>query len=227
MTYKNYDQNTGIISGIVIRVDNKSTASTSIAEVTLGGLTMRVSASGQAQLIPFFEEVKCFGKTADAALQLKPGTAVLFNNAYIEQEVWEAKLEHGGTQTRKKLIVRGLSFSRLQVSSEAIEHKNGFQLLRGAVNEFHVSGRLIYDATTKTTEYGQVTELAIASTRTTSAGEKTYIIDVECWADTNAALGKKGSTVMVSMMLMTRKKKIDGETRKFTTGQSRSVSVTA
>ncbi|GAA5533873.1 hypothetical protein [Deinococcus aluminii] len=212
--------NEGMISGIVVRVEDKSSGFPA-AIVTLAGETDR-----NGKPLVFFEHVRLTGQIAQQALGLQPGEAVLFDRAAVEQMIWN---DQGTNEPRSQIAIRGRSFVRLQgVHTRRMgEHL----ILEGAMNIFSLRGRLAKNAETRRTgPFGEVTEVIVTvnlPVRPTATETRPHYLKVEAWRQSNLKGTGKGTLVITQVLVKTDMKVIEGKKRYFTVLEERSSNVAA
>lgn len=212
--------NTGMISGIVVRVEEKKT-SFPAAIVTVAGETYR---DGKA--LVFFEQVRLRDRPATAALQLQPGEAVLFDTAYVEQLTWT---DQATQDPRAQIVIRAHTFARLSQGSVQTRLVGEQRILLNAMNHFVLRGRLVRDVKVKHTKNGPVAEANLAMTLGEGDRARTHYFQAEAWHVLSGVIahGRQGDLVITEVLVKTDTSVIDGERRYFTKLESRAVSCLA
>ncbi|AZI44379.1 hypothetical protein EHF33_15985 [Deinococcus psychrotolerans] len=212
--------NQGMISGSIVRVEDKSQAAGFPAcIVTIAGETHR-----ENKPLVYFEQIRVSGHTATAALALQSGDAVLFDQAVIEQQTW---VERASNEPRAQLVVRGLSMTRLRGTTSKMmgEHR----VLLQAVNSFTIRGRLADAPKMKTVGATTVTEGAIVVNlpEGRSSATRPHYLKVESWGHTPMSGQAKGVVTVAEVLVKTDSAMIDGKKRYFTVLEARSSAVLA
>jgi len=213
--------NQGMISGCIVRVEDKSaSAGFPACIVTIAGETMRAN-----KPLTYFEQIRVSGPTATAALGLKHGDAILFDQAVIEQQTW---VDKASNQPRAQLVTRGLSMTKLRgVSSRLVgEH----HVLEQAVNGFWIRGRLAQATNSRTVSGTQVTEATVVLNLPegrSSSTTRPHYLKVESWGQTPLSDQAKGVVIVAEVLVKTDSTVIDGKKRYFTVLEARSSAVLA
>lgn len=215
--------NEGMISGCVVRVENKSRGPQNPAcIVTIAGETER---SGGKTLV-YFEQVRITGSAALDALALQPGEAVLFDRAAVEQMIWTDPVTH---DPRSQIVVRGRGFVRLQ--GARTKRVGEHLVLEGAINVFTIKGRLAKNSDTrKAGVFGEVTEAIVTvnlPNRQSAQGTRPHHLKVEAWRNSPLKGTSKGQAVLAQVLIKTDTNIIQGEKRYFTVLEERQSSVLA
>ena len=209
--------NKGMISGCIVRMEDKSAqAGFPACTVTIAGETQRAT-----KPLVYFEQVRLSGTAASAALKLKAGEAVLFDDAEICQLTWTDRVSQN---PRSQIVTRARSFVKLgSVSTRLIgEHR----ILEQAVNSFTIRGRLAADIVTKTLKQGQVSEAVVVINLPDGPGQtRPHYLKVECWGNTPLISQKRGSLTISEVLIKTDSATIEGQKRHFTLLEARSSAV--
>lgn len=213
--------NEGMISGLVVRVEDKS-AQYPACIVTIAGETER---SGGKNLV-YFEQVRMTGQAAQAALSLRTGEAVLFDRAAVEQMIWTDPVTH---DPRSQIVVRGRGFVRLQ--GARTKRVGEHLILEGAINVFTIKGRLAKNSDTrKAGVFGEVTEAIVTvnlPNRQSAQGARPHHLKVEAWRHSPLKGTSKGQAVLAQVLIKTDTNVIEGEKRYFTVLEERQSTVLA
>lgn len=213
--------NEGMISGCVIRTEDKSRQYPACI-VTIAGETER---SGGKSVV-YFEQVRMTGAAAQAALALKPGEAVLFDRAAVEQLIWT---DTETKEPRSQIAVRGRGFVRLQgVRTRTV---SGHVILENAINAFTIKGRVAAQPETrKAGVFGEVTEAILTINLPQSggtSGTRPHYLKVEAWRHTSLKTARVGQQVVAHVLVKTDKTTIDHKPRYFTVLEERQSTVLA
>lgn len=212
--------NQGMISGIIVRVENRS-KDFPAAIVTLAGITTRPGSTD----LPFFERVHVTGDVASKALAMNAGEAILFDDAELQQQIWNDSVTK---DPRSQIITRGRSFVRL--TNVQTKDVAGQASLIGAVNAFTIRGRLARDVVTKNTKAGKVSEgIVTVNLPVRRGGTETrpHYLKLEAWRESPLSGQKKGQLVMCEVLVKTEASVIEGQKRYFTLLETRTSAVFA
>ncbi|AFD27911.1 hypothetical protein [Deinococcus gobiensis] len=219
----------GMISGCVIRVEDKTGPQAKAAGklqviVTIAGETLR-----NGNPLIFFEQVRLQGKVAQNALTLQRGECVLFDQAHLEQLTWD---DAQTGDARAMLVIRATAFTRIKKNSTRL--KGNDLIMEHATNAFTLNVRLAKKPISRQTKAGQVTEATIVANLWQSADpdddtKRPHYFKVEAWRDLGLPFEDAwvGSRLICEVLIKTDTREICGEKRYFTDLEARTISVFA
>lgn len=219
----------GMISGCVIRVEDQTGPKARAAGklhviVTIAGETLR-----NGKPLIFFEQVRLQGKVAQNALTLQPRECVLFDQACIEQLIWN---EPQTNAPRAKLVVRAWAFTRIR--NNPVRLKGDDLIMEYATNAFTLNVRIAKPPVVRENRAGRVTEVTLAANLWQSSDldddtKRVHYFKVNAWRELgfpfeDAQIGKR---VICEVLIKTDTNDDTGERRYFTELEARTVSVFA
>ncbi|KQR35155.1 single-stranded DNA-binding protein [Deinococcus sp. Leaf326] len=219
----------GMISGCVIRVEDHTRPQAKVAGrlqviVTIAGETLR-----NGTPLIFFEQVRLQGKVAENALTLQRGECVLFDQASIEQLIWN---DPHTQAPRAKLIVRASAFTRIKNNRTRLQGND--LIMEYAANAFTLNVRIAKLPLSRETRAGRVTEVTLAANLRNSSEpdddtKRVHYFKVNAWRELGFPFedAPTGKRVICEVLIKTNTNDDTGERRYFTELEARTVSVFA